>query len=203
MKSLFLFFAFFLSTNVWANGTATACPDLSTYSEKKLAHFFLTQKEEHVAQCIADDPNRDEVAKITRILYPLISQMNGLPDSFQKKWRDLTWSQTYSFTVSQKLCLDGTDTCPESSELVAKNYHRGHFGIILINSNQWQKLSLSGKTSVIWHEILSILDYEANSYEYSSMVEFELEEVSIQTEHGYRLQQTLVAHLLDPTFIRR
>lgn len=125
-----------------------------------------------------DEENSNPLRKVynyTRAVFYLTQNlMERLPKKLSKKWLKLTYPEFV--LTKQDLCLRSfNDSCDGSELLVAKNYLHKSKSLIVINEKMWNELSESQKHSIIWHELMGIIEFEQNSYYYSSLVRFETE----------------------------
>lgn len=133
----------------------------------------------------------------------MVPLIEGIPADLIKVWKKLNWEKVQMVSTDQVLCLnEDSDDCNEDSALVAKNYIQGKKkGIIVINRNQWKSLKRAERFSIIWHEMLGILGYEKNSYQYSSMVTFSDEcETTFNSNNSGSMDCSLVAKFYPGSF---
>lgn len=180
--------------------TGRDCSSLDDLNESELITELKGRKLAENNICFKDDAVSKDALKVFRMIYNLVSQMKGLPSPLLKKWNELRYEQVQMYGTNLNLCLQ--DVCDQDSSLVAKNFRFRKKGFILINNAKWSGLSLEDKFSLVWHEALTLLGFEKNSYQYSSLVEFRVE---CRTTHPLidRVSSTcdIVANLLDPSLL--
>lgn len=113
---------------------------------------------------------QDTLTKLVNILY----ELDGLPPKIRRKIRKLLHEEARVYIIKTPLCLSNEE-CTKDSELVAKNYRfeKTKKGFIFINKDKWLSISASAKSAIMLHELLSVLGFETNSYEISSILQIE------------------------------
>ncbi len=181
------------------------CTKLSSPNEKELLKNLKGEDAFDIIKCQENSNIYKDVNQYRASLYPMVLKMNGLPKRFLKKWRKLTYNQMQIIEVHFKLCLNNdTSKCADSEQLIAKNIKIGKNGYILVNRDQWFNTKTHElRYGILWHEILGILGYEINSYDYSSMVDFTrtCETVSTSPTSGTH-SCSVTATLHDPNFLK-
>lgn len=167
------FLAFFL---LLISLPAIAERDCSAYqstNEKKLIQHLKKQNFSDNRSCLSRDLVAEEGMTLFKNLVQMIPRVRGLPKDLIVKWEKFSWEHIQFISTDINLCLEShEEDCSQDSILVAKNYPFKKKGFILINNSEWNSLKKIQKYSIVFHEVLSIMGYEKNSYEYSSMLEF-------------------------------
>ncbi|MDH4468904.1 MAG: hypothetical protein QE271_12665 [Bacteriovoracaceae bacterium] len=196
-KFIYFFLFHFLLVDVFS--AAPNCEQIAAMQDEDLLRKqFLGKEAFYPGICFNNDPVFRSAQRALRGTYEIINELDGLPTSLKKKWKKLNHSQVMIVPVDFKLYFSG-----QTTELVAKNFHKKKWGLILINRSQWEQLQLNEQFALMWHEVLGVLHFEVNNYDYSSMVLWRIEGNVSGDSKNFTSEWHVVATLLDPHFLHR
>ncbi len=186
--------------------TDSDCSKYQEQSETALLKIIKKSSWRDNRRCLILDVYAENAMSYVKRLFDLIRHLKGLPPNLLNKWEKLTWNQVQVVSTDEKLCLGNrSHDCDVYSELVAKNYRWGKLnkrGLIILNRSQWKSLSESERYSLIFHEVLGIIGFELNSYQYSSMIDFSEECETQYIGNSGTMDCFMVAKIHDPSFVQ-
>lgn len=203
LKVWLIFFTLIIAPFAFG-GEVQNCADTLQISEADLLQSLRSKSLIDNNKCASNDSVALEARRLLKEIYYFVFELNGLPKGLRKKWHKMKYKQTQIFGTNLRLCIANQyGGCSSNEELNAKNYRFSSQGFILINSVKWSALTLEEKYSLLWHEVLSLLGHEKNSYEYSSLIEFRKECSSYGTGTvNIEYSCWIIAHGIDPSLVR-